>query len=106
MLISYHDDEMIKNFERIKNDTIIYYTKEYLNSIHDDVLLLELNLIIDKILNLKFEYQKEYQFFLNNYIYCKKYIKYRQQKYINIMKKNNKLQINKARFKFNNNNYT
>jgi hypothetical protein len=105
-LISYHDDEMIKNFERIKNDTIIYYTKEYLNSIHDDVLLLELNLIIDKILNLKFEYQKEYKFFLNNYIYCKKYIKYRQQKYINIMKKNNKLQIKKARFNFNNNNYT
>ena len=101
-LISYHDDDIIKNFERIKNDTIIYYTNEYLNSINDDVLLLELNLFIDKILNLKFEYQKEYKYFLRSYIKYKNFIKYTQKKYINIMKKNNKLQTKKSNFNFSN----
>ena len=39
-LVSIEDNEFVKNFETIKNGVLIYYTKEYLNSIKDDMISL------------------------------------------------------------------
>ena len=91
-LVSIEDNEFVKNFETIKNDVIIYYTKEYLNSINDDMLYLELKLLIEKILQLKYEYQTQIKYLFQNFIYYKTNIKTLQQNHINMMKKNNKLQ--------------
>ena len=38
-LVSFEDNEFVKNFETI-NGVLIYYTKEYLNSIKDDMISL------------------------------------------------------------------
>ena len=102
--ISDNDDEFVKMFEIFKNDIIIYYTKEYLNSIKDDVLSLELQLIFEKIINLKLEYQKQYKLLFNNFINNKKYIKLIQKKYIDIFKKNSKLQTKKIEVNYLNKN--
>lgn len=99
-----NDDEYIKAFEIFKNDIIIYYTKEYLNSIKDDVLLLELQLIIEKIFNLKLEYQQQYISLFNNFNNYKILIKLIQEKFINTIKKNNKLYTKKINLKNINNN--
>ena len=87
-----NDDDFVKDFESNKNDIILYYTKEYLNSINDDVLLLEIKMIIEKILNLKIEYKNQYNFLFNNFKNYRKYIKSIQKESIIINKKNNKLQ--------------
>ena len=39
-LVSFEDNEFMKNCETIKNGVLIYYTKEYLNSIKDDMISL------------------------------------------------------------------
>jgi hypothetical protein len=39
-LVSIEDNKFVKNFEAIKNGVLIYYTKEYLNSIKDDMISL------------------------------------------------------------------
>ena len=102
--ISDNNDEFVKIFEIFKNDNIIYYTKEYLNAIKDDVLSLELKLIFEKIINLKLEYQKQYKLLFNNFINYKNYIKLIQKNYINIFKKNNKLQTKKTEINYLNKN--
>jgi hypothetical protein len=94
----------MNNFETLKNDVIIYYTKEYLKSINDDMLLLEVILIIEKILQLKFEYQKQYKSLLNKFKKYKNNMIITKQKSINIIKKNNKLKLIKANLDFKANN--
>lgn len=103
-LVSVEDNEFVKNFETIKNDVIKYYTKDYLNSINDDMLSLELKIIIEKILHLKFEYQKQNKFLFYNFINYKNNIKSIQKNHIDIMKKNNILQTKKINNLFINNN--
>ena len=101
---SFNENEIINNYETIKNDVIIYYTKEYLNSISNDMLLLELKIIVEKIFQLKMEYQNQYKLIFKNYIKHKNLIKLTEKKYINIAKKINKLQMKKIFFIFQNNN--
>ena len=101
---SFNENEIINNYETIKNDVIIYYTKEYLNSISNDMLLLELKIIVEKIFQLKMEYQNQYKLIFKNYITHKNLIKLTEKKYINIAKKINKLQMKKIFFIFQNNN--
>ena len=103
-LVSIEDNEFVKNFESIKNDVIIYYTKEYLNSIKDDMISLELKLLIEKILQLKFEYQKQIKYLFQNFINFKKDLKYLHENHIGVVKKNNKLQSKKMNNLFINNN--
>ena len=100
-----NDEEIIKIFERFKKDVIIYYTKDYFNDIRDDVLFSELKLIIDKILNLKSEYQKYYKILVINFINNKKNIKLIQNNSIFITKKNNKLETKKLHLNYSNENF-
>ena len=102
--ISSEENELMNNFETLKNDVIIYYTKEYLKSINDDMLLLEVILIIEKILQLKFEYQKQYKSLLNKFKKYKNNMIITKQKSINFIKKNNKLKLIKANLDFKANN--
>jgi hypothetical protein len=102
--ISSEENELMNNFETLKNDVIIYYTKEYLKSINDDMLLLEVILIIEKILQLKFEYQIQYKSLLNKFKKYKNNMIITKQKSINIIKKNNKLKLIKANLDFKANN--
>ena len=102
--ISSEENELMNNFETLKNDVIIYYTKEYLKSINDDMLLLEVILIIEKILQLKLEYQTQYKSLLNKFKKYKNNMIITKQKSINIIKKNNKLKLIKANLDFKANN--
>ena len=102
--ISSDENEIMNNFETLKNDVIIYYTKEYLKSINDDMLLLEVILIIEKILQLKLEYQKQYTTLFNKFKKYKNNMIITKHKSINIIKKNNKLQLIKTKLDFKKNN--
>ena len=102
--ISSDENELMNNFETLKNDVIIYYTKEYLKSINDDMLLLEVILIIEKILQLKFEYQKQYKTLFIKFKKYKNNMIITKKKSINIIKKNNKLQLIKNSLEFKKNN--
>ena len=102
--ISSDENELMNNFETLKNDVIIYYTKEYLKSINDDMLLLEVILIIEKILQLKFEYQKQYTTLFNKFKKYKNNMIITKQKSINIIKKNNKMKLIKTNLDFKINN--
>ena len=98
--ISSEENEFMNNFETLKNDVIIYYTKEYLKSINDDMLLLEVILIIEKTLQLKFECQKQYKTLFNKFKKYKNKMMITKKKSINIIKKNNKLKLIKANLDF------
>ncbi len=77
-------------FENLKNDFDIFYTKEYLNDIQEDVLQLEIQLQFEKIFELQYVYHKEY----NN---LQKEFNYLKIIYENIIKKYK--MINKTKYK-------
>ena len=77
-------------FENLKNDFDIFYTKEYLNDIQEDVLQLEIQLQFEKIFELQSVYHKEYNNLQKEFNYLKKI-------YENIIKKYK--MINKTKYK-------
>ena len=77
-------------FENLKNDFDIFYTKEYLNDIQEDVLQLEIQLQFEKIFELQSVYHKEYNILQKEFNYLKKI-------YENIIKKYK--MINKTKYK-------
>ena len=77
-------------FENLKNDFEIFYTKEYLNDIQEDVLQLEIQLQFEKIFELQSVYHKEYNILQKEFNYLKKI-------YENIIKKYK--MINKTKYK-------
>ena len=77
-------------FENLKNDFDIFYTKEYLNEIQEDVLQLEIQLQFEKIFELQSVYHKEYNNLQKEFNYLKKI-------YENIIKKYK--MINKTKYK-------
>ena len=77
-------------FENLKNDFEIFYTKEYLNDIQEDVLQLEIQLQFEKIFELQSVYHKEYNILQKEFNHLKKI-------YENIIKKYK--MINKTKYK-------
>ena len=53
------ENENISKYENIKNDFISFFNKEYINSINEEMLALELQLMIDKILEMQNIYKRQ-----------------------------------------------
>ena len=84
-----------ENFERLKSDFLLLYSKESLNKINNDVIFLELQLMIEKILAMQNKHQKEYIEISNSININKKIVSYYQNKYISLIKLINKLNTKK-----------
>ena len=75
------------NFENIKADFGIMYIDEYDKMINDDMLLLELQLLFEKILDLENSYHEEYANFIKKFHENKNFISLITDKYKEIQKK-------------------
>ena len=89
--------ENISKYENIKKDFILFYNKEYINSINDEMLILELQLMIDKILEMQNVYKRQAIIIQKNFeLYQKKIIFY-QKRNLLMNKKKNKLSYEKLK---------
>ena len=84
-----------ENFERLKSDFLLLYSDDISNKINDDVLFLEIQLMIEKILSLQNKHQKEYIDLFNSINLNKKINSNYQNKYVSLIKQKNKLDIRK-----------
>ena len=90
------------NFENIKADFGIMYIDEYDKMINDDMLLLELQLLFEKILDLENSYHEEYANFIKKFHENKNFISLITDKYKEIQKKI--FNLSKIKEKINNKN--
>ena len=84
-----------ENFERLKTDFLLLYSKDNINKINNDVLFLEIQLMLEKILTMQDKHQKEYMDVFNTININKRLFNYYQNKYILLVKKMNKLRAKK-----------
>ena len=79
------------NFDSLKNDFELFYTNEYITHISNGMLKLELQLEIDKILEIQEAYHKEYKILKHKYHAIKTKFKKASELYIHIENKMHKL---------------
>ena len=84
-----------ENFERLKSDFLLLYSKNSISKINNNVLFLEIQLMIEKILDLQKKHQKEYIEVFNSITLNKKVCNNYQSKYITLIKQINKLNTKK-----------
>ena len=93
------DEDMFGNFIRLKNEFYSFYNKQYIKNIKDDLLKLEIELFVEKMIELILVYHDQVEEIkFKNDIEKKNYRKNSIQ-YINLYKLNNKLQLIKDKFK-------
>ena len=85
--INNREDEEYEIFENNKNDFNIMYVDEYEKMINDDMLLLEIQLLYEKILELQSSYHKEFNIIINKYNRNKNMLNIILSKYKEIIKK-------------------
>ena len=66
------ENEDLTKYENTKNDFILFYNKEYISSINEEMLILELQLMIDKILEMQNVYKKQSLIIQKNFEKLKK----------------------------------
>ena len=84
-----------ENFQRLKDDFLLLYSDESLSKINNDVLFLEIQLMIEKILALQSRHQKEYIELFNSINSNKNIYNNYQNKNISLIKQKNKLYTKK-----------
>ena len=84
-----------KNFENLKNDFLLLYPSNYSNKIKNEDGFLEIQFMIEKILSLQKEHQKEYMTLFNSINFNQSKTNYYQKQYISLIKKMNKLKTKK-----------
>ena len=89
--------ENIEKYENIKNDFILFYNKEYINSINEEMLILELQLMIDKILEMQNVYKKQSIIIQRNFEKFRKKLILFQKRNLLLNKKMNKLLCEKLK---------
>ena len=82
---------MSENYEKLKIDFLLLYSEENIKNINKEDLLLEMQLMVEKILNLQHFHQKEYIQIFNSINIYKKYINNYQNLSVLFSKKMNKL---------------
>ena len=85
--INNDDDISLNNFNNKKNAFFNNYTFEYIKSIDNNLLFLELHCFINKIIILKKEYQKEYINLYHNFLNSKNTLKVFKFLYLNTLKR-------------------
>lgn len=92
----------IVDFESLKSDFDIFYTDEYIKSVSNEMIQLELQLIIEKMFEIQNAYHKEYSIALNNHKlydsvlreHYNKYYKLKKQ-FFEYCKRKDKLEVKK-----------
>ena len=93
------DEDIFGNFIRLKNEFDSFYNKQYIKNIKDDLLKLEIELFVEKMIELILVYHDQVEEIkFKNDIEKKNFIKNSSQ-YINLYKLNDKLQLIKDKFK-------
>ena len=87
------------NFFCLKNDYDIFYTKEYIEAISDDMIQLELQLLIDKVYEMQTAYHKDFKILFDNYKLYSTLLKTYYKKYFTTRKKYNILVQKKEKMK-------
>ena len=95
------ETENISKYENIKKDFILFYNKEYINSINEEMLILELQLMIDKILEMQNAYKRQAIIIQKNFELYKKKIIFYQKRNLLMNKKKNKLTYEKLKNTYN-----
>ncbi len=95
------ETENISKYENIKKDFILFYNKEYINSINEEMLILELQLMIDKILEMQNVYKRQTIIIQKNFELYKKKIVFYQNRSLLMNKKKNKLTYEKLKNSYN-----
>lgn len=85
------DFEHINQYESVKNDLILFYSNEYLNAINEEMLGLENQLMIDKVLELQSVYIEKFTNISKNFKYYKNSLKFIQKQFYLLNKKAQKL---------------
>jgi len=93
------DEDIFGNFIRLKNEFDSFYNKQYIKNIKDDLLKLEIELFVEKMIELILVYHDQVEEIkFKNDIEKKNFIKNSSQ-YINLYKLNDRLQLIKDKFK-------
>ena len=95
------ETENISKYENIKKDFILFYNKEYINSINEEMLILELQLMIDKILEMQNVYKRQTIIIQKNFELYKKKIVFYQKRNLLMNKKKKKLEYEKLKNTYN-----
>ena len=86
-----NDDSNINYYEKIKNDFISFYNDDYIKLIKGNFSLFELNLFIEKIIELYKAYKLKYNSLYSSFKEYKKYILLYQYKFLSLSKQYSKL---------------
>ena len=86
-----YTDNTISIFERLKNDFSLLYSSDNINQMNNDILFLEMQIMIEKILELQNRHQKEYRDLFNSINLFQNIFKNYQYQCILLFKKINKL---------------
>ncbi len=104
-----NENSSIQIFNSVKTDFLIFYTDDYLSSITNDTLSLEIQLMIEKIFDLQNTFHKQFNILNEKYNKYKKYYELYSEKYFLALKKFNRLrekykksEINKMKFSIKN----
>ena len=87
------------DFENIKHDFMLFYTKEYLKNIKKDSLKIEFLLLLEKMFDIQNVFNKEFIFLYKNNIENKKYYKLCCEKFTILNKKTDKIKALKRKEK-------
>jgi hypothetical protein len=93
--IEKEDDYINENYERAKIDFLLLYSDENIKNINKEDYFLETQLMVEKLLNLQYIYQKEYNQIFNSINTNKKFVKNYKNLFILLTKKINKLHTKK-----------
>lgn len=88
-----------ENFFSLKNDYDIFYTEEYIRTISDDMIQLELQLLIDKVYEMQTAYHKTFKILFDNYKLYSTLLRTYYKKYFTTRKKYNILVQKKEKMK-------
>jgi hypothetical protein len=88
---SFEDGVLNNNYERLKTDFFLLYSDENLQMLNNETLFFELQLMIEKILILQKEHQKEYIYLFNSLNSNKNIFSNYQYQYFLLFKQINKL---------------
>ena len=87
------------DFENIKHDFMLFYTKEYLNNIKKDSLKIEILLLLEKMFDIQNVFNKQFIFLYKNNIENKNYYKLCCEKFTILNKKTDKIKALKRKEK-------
>lgn len=95
---SFEDTPMVnnnENYEKLKSDFLLLYSEENINKINNDILFFEIQLMVEKILALQNQHQKEYISLFNSIKSNINILRNYQFQYLSLFKQLNSLHSKK-----------